>query len=419
MSKIRGLRQLPNGTWRARHLGKDWRFTTRDEALAQLERWQNPEVPRVASDATLYAYMARWVGGRGDLAPSSQRKYDRDIEAYLRHYPIGRRRLDRITPADLEAYYRALEGHIGSVSRRPLSPNTINGLRRLLSTALRDAAKRGLIASNPVPLTRGPKATKPRIDPPSAEQVARILAAIEAAPRAGDARLSALYRILAGTGLRIGEALGLTWGHVELEGDLPLIRIRRKLDDERGLSAPKTPNSIRDLPIGAELVEALRDHQARQAIEAQGPRWVGELGLVFPSNIGTPLDPRNANKTLERALASSGVAAERRAAGFDPMTHHDFRHFFATSKVAAGVGVGLLSRYLGHASVSTTLDLYYHPTTADLSAILAGSSSASYPHNQGANGRHSEPQVGQWPTSEMGQGARQSGPVVLDFGPRP
>ena len=118
------------------------------------------------------------------------------------------------------------------------------------------------------------------------------------------------------------------------------------------LDNPKTPAATRTLPLTDRMVKAL---QHRRAIQAQerlraGPSWV-EHGFVFTSSIGTPLDGRNALRWWHELTERSGVGRRR---------FHASRHTAATLMLDAGVPLEVISKILGHSSLSVTADIYAH-----------------------------------------------------------
>ncbi|HET6744915.1 MAG TPA: tyrosine-type recombinase/integrase [Candidatus Limnocylindria bacterium] len=93
-------------------------------------------------------------------------------------------------------------------------------------------------------------------------------------------------------------------------------------------------------------------------------------GLIFTTERGTALDSRNVTRYLQRHLDRLGLPRQR---------FHDLRHAFATLMIESGEDLGVVSRILGHADLSTTADVYAHLTPAMLdraadrmNTILAG-----------------------------------------------
>jgi integrase len=157
------------------------------------------------------------------------------------------------------------------------------------------------------------------------------------------------------SGLRMGEALGLKWSDIDLEGGT--LRLHRQLQRMReggGLvfSEPKIA-SRRTIDLPQRAVEALRSHRRRQAEEQlrAGSNWQ-DNGLVFATGKGTPLDAQNiVNRHFKPLLKRVGLPDIR---------WHDLRHTCATLLLSRGVHPKLVQHLLGHASIQLTLDRYSH-----------------------------------------------------------
>lgn len=141
-------------------------------------------------------------------------------------------------------------------------------------------------------------------------------------------RYAVLIAVLAGTGLRVGEAVGLKVS--DLSSDCTLIHVRRGLWRGKEQS-PKTPNAIRDIDVPGPLAELLQSHVA------------GKSEYLFPTKSGRALSPRNVLRVLSGA---------NYVAGF-----HAFRRFRTETLRAACTPEDLIRMWLGHAHKSIT-DLY-------------------------------------------------------------
>jgi integrase len=168
--------------------------------------------------------------------------------------------------------------------------------------------------------------------------------------------------------LRRGEALALRWADVDLDGGvLRVVATLARIDGQQLVSAPKTAKSRRMLRVSPGVVELLRAHRRAQAAErlAAGSQWQ-DHGLVFATEMGRPVKPRN----LCRALT---VAASR--AGVDGVGVHTLRHSVATVMLEDGHGLKTVSEMLGHSSVAITGDIYQH--VSDAAAQAAADSMAA------------------------------------------
>ncbi len=161
--------------------------------------------------------------------------------------------------------------------------------------------------------------------------------------------------------------LGLAWADVDL--DAGTLRVRQALNRAGGaafvLGEPKTPKSRRTLDVPSPAVEALRAHRARQAAErlAAGSVWV-DTGLVFATEIGTVLDPRNFRRAFARVTEAAGLGS-----GWHP---HELRHSAVSLLSAAGVRLEDVADVVGHASASRmTGDVYRHQVHPSVSAAKA------------------------------------------------
>jgi integrase len=156
--------------------------------------------------------------------------------------------------------------------------------------------------------------------------------------------VTALY-----TGMRISELLALTWADVDFAAGV--VHVRGQLSRaQHGVPAqrvqPKTAAAIRDIPLVPQLAALLRDQR-------QSARFADAGDFVFATGNGTPLGHRNVEG---RALQSAAAAA-----GLEAVRFHDLRHTFASHLIVdLGLDVAQVSRILGHASVTTTLNIYTH-----------------------------------------------------------
>jgi integrase len=186
---------------------------------------------------------------------------------------------------------------------------------------------------------------------PLSEAEARTF--LKAAKESGD-RFEALYVLAITTGLRRGELLGLSWDDADLEQGT--LRVGRALVRERGrhtLGETKTRRGRRQVNLTPRTVAVLKDHRARQLEQrAERAGMYADHGLIFSSEIGTPLNPENLVKRSFKPLL--------KRAGLPEIRFHDLRHTCATLLMGRGVHPKLVQELLGHATIAMTLDTYSH-----------------------------------------------------------
>jgi len=164
-----------------------------------------------------------------------------------------------------------------------------------------------------------------------------------------------------GTGLRIGELLALSWSEVNFGEEI--IRVKRTLniikdfDDSeskwhKAFGSPKTESSNRSIPLLPALVTLLRQVQQKQKelMEFVGSAYEHN-NLVFATQLGRPLDPRNMQRTFKTIADKANITGA---------TIHSCRHMFATRGLENGIELRVMQELLGHASIKMTADLYTH-----------------------------------------------------------
>jgi integrase len=216
-----------------------------------------------------------------------------------------------------------------------LSASSIRNTILPLRAIYRRAHNRSEVAVNPtikltLPAVRG---SPDRIAIP--EEVTGLLDALPFADRAIWA--TALF-----AGLRLGELQALDWSHIDLGNNL--IHLERSWDRSAGFIEPKSRSGRRRIPIIHALRTHILNHRLRQGHGGQG--------LAFPNTHGDrPFNPSTINNRAKSAWI---------AAALKPITLHECRHSYAAYMIAAGINTKAISTYMGHASITITLDRYGH-----------------------------------------------------------
>lgn len=336
-------------------------------------------------------YSLAWVGryqgnGRRGFTEDTRAEYRRDLERYAIPF-LGRLRLEQITPRHIAQFIAWMcdedeQGRRDAERRREakaaklevaattleLEEGTLYladaTVRRVLSpirACLRTATAEGLIRHNPTVGAALPARDDQRrisLDADELEddhdvralsdtQLAVLLAVVPERHRL-------LFELVAATGVRISEALALRWGDLELDGERPVVRVRRAYV-KRHFKPPKSRYGKRAIPINFALVQALR--RAHSASE-----WPGERDLVFATGSGTPMDYGNLHRRVLKPAAEE--------AGVPWAAFHTLRHTCASRLFAQGRNAVQVQRWLGHHSPAFTLTVYVHLLDDDLGGPL-------------------------------------------------
>ncbi len=365
-----GIRQRKDGLWEAtislgfkldndgkpKRQRKSIYGKTRQEVAAKLKvalRDQQRGLPPADDRLTVAGYLTEWLARVQPPAvkPSTYRSYEQTVRLYL--IPgLGRVKLSKLEPQQVQVFLDAKRGETTRTGA-PFSARSIALMRAVLRQALTEAESWGKVSRNVAQLAKPPRGKARKAVSLTRERARTLLDAIT-----GD-RLEALYRLCLALGLRQGEALGLTWDEVDLDGRTLTVRegMQRVKDDATGKSAlqhvgTKSETSKRTIRLPLFLVEVLRGHRTRQkeARLAAGARWQ-ERGLVFCTRYGTPLDGPNVTKYFQRHLD---------AAGLPQMRFHDLRHSAVSFMAAEGVPVEVARAILGHSDARLTMNVYRH-----------------------------------------------------------
>lgn len=272
---------------------------------------------------------------------------------------------ERRTEGTVQTYQVAVDAHIkpdiGALTIREATPERLNNFlmtvakehghgaakncRSVLSGMMAIAVRNGALQHNPVrEVERIEKPGKPGSIPIPPERLGEFINAIENDQRMRDSDLVDLFKVMAGTGFRMGEVCGLKWSAVDFEHGN--IRVERQAKYLKGKGAviqefTKTHASARTITAPEAVMHVL----CERAKHAPG----NDFDLVFPSSRAGVLDPNNA----ERALRE-----RRDDLGFPGVTSHSLRKCVATMLDAQDMSPRDIADYLGHSKPSMTMDVY-------------------------------------------------------------
>ena len=362
------VRQRPNGRWEGRvsyvDPGTDKRKSvsvygaTAAECRKELKKVrQRIDEGQPAKDApdTVASWLEQWR--ESSLAASDRKATTKSLygslsRKHLEATDIGAKRLDRLKPSDVEALIVELRG-------KKLADSTVRQVYTVLRQSLDVAVRDGLLANNPVAKVKRPGVARTEARYLPATDVVRLLDA------ARDLRYYVAVVLMGATGLRRGEVAGLQWSDLDLpKGELVVRHTLSRVDGELVLTEPKTDRSRRRLPLHAGVVDALKAWRAQQAQERQaaGDQW-SDTGVVFATEFGTMVDPRNLLRTVELAAKKAKI---------ESVGAHTMRHSAAVAWLEGGVHIRAVADLLGHSSISITGDVYGNSTDDTARAAVDG-----------------------------------------------
>ncbi|KQY58889.1 integrase [Aeromicrobium sp. Root495] len=337
----KSIAKRPNNRWRARYrddAGKE--HAKHFDRKVDAQRWLDEVTTSIVSGQyvdpnagrmTFRTYAEEWRASQPHRVTTQARtKSALENQAYPW---LGDRMLSEIRPSEVQAW-------VAKLSAKNLSPATVHVIHGVVSGIFKAAVRDRRVASNPCEATKLPRKERKQVTPITMEQLDRLA---DEVPE----HLRALILFTAGTGLRQGEAFGLTVDRVDFLRRT--VRVDRQVQPLEGAGwefrPTKTSSSVRTIPLPRTTLETLSAHLAAHP--------AGQHGLVFGDVDGEPLRRSSFGQTIWHP-------ARKRAGLPEGVTFHDLRHLYASLLIRHGESVKVVQARLGHADASETLNTYSH-----------------------------------------------------------
>jgi len=362
-----------------------WVVDYRD--AAGIRRWKTCETKREAEDfldverpktrqwsqlvvdsgVTVSKYGERWLGMmKPTLKPGTHTRYEIILNVHIvpilgdvkvRELHRGRikgflaSKLSELKPARPNVKPKAKAESVTEPQREreTLARNTVRNIHAALRAMLRAAVDDGVLLSNPAEklgrqlhLVASKTTRQEEIKAMTREQRRAFLDAAAQEPL----RYHALLFTLAGTGMRLGECLGLE--SEDIHQALQQVRVARAILDGE-VSTPKSGHG-RTIDISRKLVEILNRWEVERKAEKLRRGWAEMPRWLYYSDEGTPLDDSNVRKVMTRVLKRAKLPLH--------FTPHCLRHTYASLMLQQGESPAYVQRQLGHASIQLTVDTY-------------------------------------------------------------
>jgi len=348
------------GTWRLRvFIGRDTkgrvrhvnRTVTGTERTAQRELAKliaGVELGQVATDhsISLGELIDRWLD---DIAPHrsvwTMYKYREVAERSVKP-ALGSLKVEKLSPRHINDFYARL-------IQRGLSATSVRRQHALVHSALGQAVRWGVIASNPADQATPPAVKRRAVSAPSVGQVRELVYQAEIS----DPVLATAVALAAVTGASRGELCALRWSDVDW--DKHLLHIARSItvvhqQVSRGPTKVHQTRRVAIDEVTAAFLAARRDQQERLAVAKAVPICDDPYLLSRSADGSQPCLPDGLSHAYRRLAKRLGIATR----------FHELRHFSATQLIAGGMDVRTVAERLGHADPSVTLRIYSHALQA-------------------------------------------------------
>lgn len=301
------------------------------------------------SKTTLREYLEKWLKDYvwANLAPRTAEGYESMIRCHI--VPaMGSIQLSQLKPEHLQQYYTNKLSGGRCDGKGGLCLTTVSHHHTCLHRALKMALRWGLINQNPADAVTPPRPQRSEMRTMSEDDLSAFLEAAQGTP------YYALFYLALFTGMRRSELLALRWSDVDLL--MCNISVTRSLHHLRNgeivFRAPKTAKGRRMVSLSPSTAILLRKHKEKQATERiMLGKPLEDDDLVFSGLEGNPLLPGTVSHAWTKLMKRIGLEGIRL---------HDARHSHASFMLKQGVHPKVVQERLGHATISTTLDLYSH-----------------------------------------------------------
>ncbi len=319
------IARISLGTRNGKRVGKKVRAPSEQAAKQELERLKHTYREGAdPSNASLDAYLADWLLSHGpSVRPSTRMSYaghiDNHISPLLGGIPVA-----RLRPADVRRL-------VSDRLEAGLSPASVRRIHATLRMALALGVRERTLLDNAAIGVALPRVEREPVQAMTEDMAERITEVTR------DTFLGPLTELLLGSGMRLGEALGLDQSDLHLDDGFVLVR--------------RSKTKVRAVPVSDDAVNALR--RQLTIVPRRGPN---EPVFFAPRGTGR----------LSQATVSHAFPRMLMAAGLPRHRVHDLRHGTASMLIASGVSMKLVAEQLGHSSITTTDRYYAHILPSDL-----------------------------------------------------
>lgn len=348
------------------------------QSLRELERQIQRDLEdgihtHAARQMTLNDMFDHYMELKCELKVSTRTNYQYMYDRYVRE-TLGSKSITSFRYSDIRTFYNSLLREHG------FRPNTIETIHSLLHPAFTLAIRDNLIRTNPsdgvlTDIKKGNQWERPKKHALTEAQQAVFMQFV--ANSARYRQWGPLFTVMLGTGCRVGEVIGLRWEDCDFAEKTISINhsLLYRQKEPRGacefmVSTPKTETGIRVIPMATEVKRALEQERQFQTEVCPANIMIdGYSNFIFTSQTGGILSPHTVNRAIERIRTAYNnqetelANQEQREPQLLPhFSAHTLRHTFCARFCEHETNLKVIQEIMGHASITTTMDVYNHVT---------------------------------------------------------
>lgn len=246
-----------------------------------------------------------------------------------------------------------INDYIESLEKEGLSTSTIQKHHNVLSGIFKLAVKHEKVKKSPMNKVDKPQVRNKQGQVYNSDELKELYHLLS---KEDNRQQVLLIKLALNTGLRKGEMLALQWDDIDFTTNTIHVRHSLSYTKQNGyvLKEPKTKGSIRTIGVSTKLMNELKKHIYKKKTDRMESEELWEGGkyyFVFSSDLGKPIHQNVPSRWWNRFLKRTG---------FKKIRFHDLRHTFATGLIDKGGNINKISKYMGHSSITTTMDIYGH-----------------------------------------------------------
>lgn len=345
--------------------------------LREIEKKLNKDIDdgidtHTARKTTLNDFYDAYIETKYELKQSTRTNYKYMYTKYVRE-DIGRRKISGIKYSDVKKFYIKLISELG------FKPNSIEIIQTIIHPVFTTAVRDGIIRTNPTDgviaeIKKSHDWEKPKRHPLTVAQQNRFVDFVSHSKTYK--HWMTLLTVLLGTGLRIGEALGLRWDDCDFQSGIIHVshnlvyRVQDSGHCEYHITTPKTKAGERIVPMFEDVKNTLLREYRRQQEDGFNDFEVdGYTNFIFRNRFNEPLNPFVVNRAIERMIRDANMIeeevakAEHRESVLLPhFSCHHLRHTFCTRLCENEPNIKVIQEIMGHKNIETTMDVYNEAT---------------------------------------------------------